>query len=284
MARSDLEQAERLFTHSLEIDKRLAEELDTPDAHRDLSVSLNKLGNIAGSRGELEQAERLFTRSMEIFERLAEELDTPNAHRDLSISLNKLGDIAVARGDLEQAKHLFTRSMEIFERLAAKLDTPEAQRDLSISLNDLGNMHILRALSAEKQRSERKAASALHHWQRMGATNEWWVEWLAFWKALPRLREKAMLKTANGLFERSHAIRKQLLQQQNLPDAHRDMVVVLFKLATVAKARGDAATARAHLQAALPHAQVHARVGTPDAEGMLKAVEEALKALDEEGA
>ena len=72
----------------------------TPDWQRDLSVSFNKLGNLATAQGNLSEAQRLFGEQRRIAQRLAES-DPANAawQRDLSVSHDKLAMFAQQGGD-----------------------------------------------------------------------------------------------------------------------------------------------------------------------------------------
>ncbi len=102
---------------------------------RDLSVSCNKLGDLATAQGNLPEAQRLFGESLRIAQRLAES-DPANAEwqRDLSVSFNKLGELATAQGNLPEAQRLFGESLRIRQRLAES-DPANAlwQRDLVVS-------------------------------------------------------------------------------------------------------------------------------------------------------
>ena len=102
---------------------------------RDLSISYNRLGDLAVSLGDLPAAQKRFTARLAIPERLAAS-DPGNAawQRDLSFSHNTLGDLAVSLGDLPGAQQRFTAGLAIRERLAAS-DPGNAQwqRDLWVS-------------------------------------------------------------------------------------------------------------------------------------------------------
>ena len=72
---------------------------------RDLSVSYNKLGDIAEIRNDYKTAEGYYAKSLEIDERLAKKYpDDPKMQRDMSVSYNKLGGIAEARKDYKAAE------------------------------------------------------------------------------------------------------------------------------------------------------------------------------------
>ncbi|MBF0369629.1 MAG: tetratricopeptide repeat protein [Magnetococcales bacterium] len=107
---------------------RAAAKTETPEALRDLSISLNKAGAIQEQLGELEGAEKAFGESLEISRRLLQSVgESPQALRDLAVSLEKVGDIRQALGQLEGAEEMFGRSLEVFGRLHTNLgDTPQA--------------------------------------------------------------------------------------------------------------------------------------------------------------
>jgi hypothetical protein len=87
---------------------------------RDLSVSHNKLGDVARAAGDLAAARAAYQASLDIAVRLAA-ADPANTtwQRDLSVSHNKLGDAAVAAGDLAAARAAYQASLDIAVRLAA---------------------------------------------------------------------------------------------------------------------------------------------------------------------
>ena len=94
---------------------------------RDLSVSHEKIGNLAMAAGDLTAARDAYTAALAIAQRLAD-TDPGNAgwQRDLSVSHNKIGDLAVAAGDLAAARDAYTAALAIRQRLAA-LDPSNAQ-------------------------------------------------------------------------------------------------------------------------------------------------------------
>ena len=157
--RGELDRAWERFAETLEIRRRLAEELGTPESRRDVSVSLDRLGGIEAQRGELDRAWERFAETLEIGRRLAEELGTPESRRDVSVSLDRLGGIEAQRGELDRAWERFAEALEIGRRLAEELGTPESRRDVSVSLDRLGGI--------EAQRGELDRA-----WERFAETLE----------------------------------------------------------------------------------------------------------------
>jgi tetratricopeptide (TPR) repeat protein len=109
---------------------------------RDLSVSHNKLGDMAAAAGDRTAARTHYQAGLDIAARLAA-ADPANTQwqRDLSVSHDSLGDMTAAAGDLTAARTHYQASLDIRQRLAAADPANTGwQRDLSISHNKLGNV------------------------------------------------------------------------------------------------------------------------------------------------
>ena len=115
----------------------LEESLGTPEARRDLSVSLDNVGRVARERGEWDVAEAAYRESLEILRGLEDSLGTPQSRRDLSVALNNVGRVAEARGEWDAAEAAYRESMEIRQELDDLLGTPQAQQDVSTSVENL---------------------------------------------------------------------------------------------------------------------------------------------------
>ena len=75
---------------------------------RDLSVSYNKLGDVAMAQGNLEEAAKDYGESLAIFKKLAEGDPTNTGWQfDLGISNERLGDVFLAQGDLPRASDAY---------------------------------------------------------------------------------------------------------------------------------------------------------------------------------
>ena len=121
--------AAALLAHAL-----LQEDLRRTDAdpgnagwQRDLSVSHNKVGDLAVAAGDLPAARDAYTAALAIAQRLAD-ADPGNAgwQRDLSVSHEKIGDVGMSAGDIAAARSAYEASLTISTRLAA-LDPSNAQ-------------------------------------------------------------------------------------------------------------------------------------------------------------
>ncbi len=124
------------------VQRLLQLEPDAPRSQRDVSVSLNKLGDFLSSRGKPGDAEKAlshYERSLKVREDLLQaNPQSAEAARDVSVSLNKLGDFLSSRGkpgDAEKALSHYERCNEVLERLLqANPQSAQAARDVSVSL------------------------------------------------------------------------------------------------------------------------------------------------------
>ena len=114
------------------------------DALRDLSVSLNKVGDTEAAAGRSKAALAAYRESLALRRELRSALgDAPQALRDLSVSLNKVGDAEAVAGGGEEALAAYRESLALACRLRSALgDAPQALRDLSVSLERVGDAEI----------------------------------------------------------------------------------------------------------------------------------------------
>ncbi|OYQ22359.1 hypothetical protein [Elstera cyanobacteriorum] len=97
----------------------MAQEPGNTAFQRDLSVSLNKIGDTLG-RSDQAQAVALYQEGLAIRRKLvAQEPGSTAFQRDLSISLNKIGD-TLGRSDPVQALALYQEGLAIHRKLAAQ--------------------------------------------------------------------------------------------------------------------------------------------------------------------
>jgi len=150
---SELELARQYAAESVTLTERRASP-ENLDAQRDLSISHEKLGDVARDLGDPATAATHYQQALDIARRLAEQLDTPQAQRDLSISHEKLGDVARDLGDPATAATHYQQALDIDRRLAEQLGTARALQDLRAGLNDLAR--------AEEELGNADAAAALH--------------------------------------------------------------------------------------------------------------------------
>ncbi len=104
---------------------------ETPEALRDISVSLNNVGKTAQALGRWEDARAAFDESLAMSRQILQRVgETPEALRDLCVSLNNLAEAARAQGYEIAARELWGEALEIGERLAIALPEHEDYRGL----------------------------------------------------------------------------------------------------------------------------------------------------------
>ena len=136
-------QAQLLAEQALEISRQLTT-LDDSSAQslRDLSVSLDKVGDVARDLGQLDEARSAYQESLEISRQLTTLTgNSAQSLRDLSVSVEKVGDVARDLGQLDEARSAYQESLDISRQLST-LDDSSAQslRDFSVSLNKVGDV------------------------------------------------------------------------------------------------------------------------------------------------
>ncbi|MBZ8143535.1 hypothetical protein CLD22_27305, partial [Rubrivivax gelatinosus] len=82
-AQGDWAQADALYRESLEVSRTLARELNTPEAWRDVGVSLWRLAATSRQQGEIQVSCALLQEAEPIFQTLADVLKTVLAVQEL---------------------------------------------------------------------------------------------------------------------------------------------------------------------------------------------------------
>ena len=257
-----LQRSQRLMQQILD------ESPESGNAARDVSVSLDRLGDFLAERGkpgDAERALRHYERSLELSERLlAANPSSGRAARDVSVSLNRLGDFLTRRGrpgDAEAAMGHHVRSLAVDERLlAANPESGQAARDVSVSLNKLGDFLSARGKPGDAEAAQGNYERSLEVAERLWSANpesgqaardlsvslERLADFLAG-RGKPGDAEVAM-----GHFERSLELRKQLLAANpESGQAARDVSACLGRLGDFLARRGkpgDVEKARGHYE------------------------------------
>ena len=253
----DYPAAETAANAALEIAEKFAEKFpDDQQMQRGLSVSYNKLGDIAEIRNDYKAAEGYYSKDLAISKRLAEKYpEDPNLQRDLSVSYNKLGDIAKARNDYKAAEGYYSKALEISERLAEKYpDDPNLQRDLSVSYNKLGDI--------AKARNDYKAAEgyyakALEIRERLAEKypddpNLQRDLSVSYEKLGDIAKARNDYNAAEGYYTKALEIRERLAEKYpDDPNLQRDLSISYIKLGDIAKALNDYKAAEGYYTKAL---------------------------------
>lgn len=223
---------------------------------RDISVSLERLGDIHFALGRLDLALAAFEQAKTIAEHLA--TSDPNNfswQRYLSVFLARIGDVHVSQGRLEVALTTFEQAKAIHERLAASYPHNSiGQRDLSISLIKLSDIHIaqgrldlaLATIEQAKAIVERLAASDPHNAARQRDLSV----------SLDRLGNihvtQGRIDLALATFEQAKTIAERLAASDPHNTAwQRDLQISHERLAKVLARQGKPVEAEAQSRAAL---------------------------------
>ena len=263
----DAEDTLKHYTRSLEINEKLLQ--DSPgsaQARRDVSVSLNKLGDLLAQRaqpGDAEAALKHYTRSLAMNEKLLQ--DHPNSadtERDVSVSLNKLGDFLIQRGhpgDAESALQHYTRSLKICEKLLqASPRSAQARRDVSVSLTKLGHCLAARRQPGDAEATFGLFTRSLEEREKLLQDNpgsalakrDVFVSLNSLGDFLAQRGQPGDTETALKHFTRSMELAEKLLQDNpGSAQPTRDVAVILNKLGDLLAQRGkpgDADSALKH--------------------------------------
>ena len=253
----DYTAAEVAANAALRIAEKFAEKYpDDPGMQRDLSVSYNKLGDVAKARNDYNAAEGYYAKTLEIGERLAEKYpDDPEMQRDLSVSYSRLGDVAKAMNDYKAAEGYYAKALEIFEKLAEKYpEAPNLQRDLSASYQRLG---VIAEAMNDYKAAEGYYAKALEISKRLA---EKYQEDLDFQRNLSvsygnlgNIAEAMNdYKTAEGYYSKALEIRERLVEKYpEDPKMQRDCSVSNGELGDIATARNEYRMAEGYYAKAL---------------------------------
>jgi tetratricopeptide (TPR) repeat protein len=141
----DTKKALEYTQQAVDINETLAaNDPQSAQAQRDLSVSYEKLGNVNLSLGNTQVALDAYQKFNEIAKTLAaNDPQSAQAQRDLSVSYEKLGNVQLQIGNTEQALTTYEKSLAITKQLAdADPESAAVQRTVSVSYNKLGNVNL----------------------------------------------------------------------------------------------------------------------------------------------
>ncbi|MEC8852672.1 MAG: hypothetical protein VXX43_11980 [Pseudomonadota bacterium] len=117
----------------MEIRRDLEAQLGTPEARRDLSLSLDRIGDLAHARGDNAAAKVALQESLELRRALAARLDTRQTQCDLTIGLYNMTRITLGTGDKDQARAFYDEGLALIDRLH-----PDDQAEMRKAFAKLG--------------------------------------------------------------------------------------------------------------------------------------------------
>ena len=263
----DADKALGYYTRGLDLRETLLKaNPGSGEAARDVSVSLEKLGHFLATRGQPGDADKAlgyYTRGLDLRETLLKaNPGSGEAARDVSVSLNKLGAFLAKRGqlgDADKALGYFTRSLDLRETLLkANPGSGVAARDVSVSLNTLGDFLATRGQPGDAEKAFGFYTRGLEIAETLLKANpgsgeaardvsvslERLGDFLAT-RGQPGDADKAL-----GFYTRDLEIAETLLKANpGSAQAARDVVVSHYKMAALARGRGDVAGEEKHSRA-----------------------------------
>ena len=147
---------------------------------RDLSTSLDGVGDVETARANLDAVFAAHAESLKICRGLADPA-RPESLRDLCISLDGVGDVEMARGNLDEAFAAFAESLGILCGLSDPV-RPESLHDLSLSLNSVGRVEMERENIGEARKCFEESFRVLTGLERDGKLLRAWRDDLAWVK------------------------------------------------------------------------------------------------------
>ena len=214
-----------------------------PERLRDLSVAVNKLGEVALALGRLDEAQQAFRESEKLDRTLIDDFGkSPERLRDLSVSVERLGDVALALGWLDEAQQAYRESEKLHRSLIDDFGkTPERLRDLSVSVSKLGDVALALGRLDEAQQAFRESKK-LHRSliDDFGKTPERLRDLSVSMSKLGDVaRALGRLDEAQRAFRESERLRRSLIDDfGKTPERLRDLSVSMERLGNVALALG----------------------------------------------
>ena len=229
---------------------------ESPEALRDWSVSLEKVGDVQRAMGDAAGARARYEQSLEVSERLVKLTDeSPEALRDWSVSLNKVGDVQRTLGDVAGARLRYQQSLELHERLVKLTDeSPEALRDWSASLVNVGDVQrAMGDLAGARARYQQSLELRERLVKLTGESPEALRDWSAsLHKVGDVQRALGDVAGARARYQQSLQVSERLAKlTDESPEALRDWSISLIKVGDAQRASGDVAGARARYEQCL---------------------------------
>jgi tetratricopeptide (TPR) repeat protein len=239
-----------------EVQTRAESDPSNTEWQRDLSVSHNKVGDLAVAAGDLTAARTAYQAGHDIRQRLAT-TDPTNTEwqRDLSLSHERVGDLAVAAGDLATARTAYQAALDIAQRLATTDPTNTTwQRDLSISHERLGDFAVAAGDTTTASTAYQASLDIRQRLTTIDPSNTAWQRDLSI--SHNKIGDLAV--AAGDAAAASTAYRAALDIAQHLAatdptntEWQRDLSISHERLGDLAVAAGDRTTARTAYQAGL---------------------------------
>ena len=232
---------------------------------RDVSVYLNKLGDIEAAEGNLVVARGLFAEGLEIARTLQVQMGTTESMRDVVVSLFSLGDIEVTEGNLTVGKVIFAEVLNILRSLNIQLDTFECKRGVSLALGRLGLIEVAEGNFAVARNMFAEGLDIVRSSQVQLETPESLLSILeSLWMLGDLEVSEGNLSVARALFAEGLEIARSLQVQLDTPESLRGVSVYLNRLGVLEVSKGNLTVARALFAEDLEIARtLQVQLGTP---------------------
>ena len=101
---------------------------ESPINLRDLTLSLDRIGDVELAQGDREAAVIRYRKSLGICQRIVKQFgESSQSLTDLTCSLNSVGDVELAQGDREAALKRYRKSLEISQRIVEQFgESPQS--------------------------------------------------------------------------------------------------------------------------------------------------------------
>jgi tetratricopeptide (TPR) repeat protein len=251
------DRAQTFAAQALQLSRQLLELTgEAPQSVRDLSVSLDKVGNVALDLGQLEEARSAYCESLQLRRQLLELTgEAPQSLRDLSVSLDNVGDVARDLGQLEEARSAYQESLRLSRQLLELTgDAPQSLRDLSVSLDNVGDVardlgHLEEARGVYRESLQLRCQLLELTGEAPQSLRDLSV---SLNKAGDVARDLGQLEEARSAYQESLRLSRQLLELTgDAPQSLRDLSVSLDNVGDVARDLGHLEEARRAYQESL---------------------------------
>ncbi len=250
LAAGDTTGAKTAAERSLSIARELAKDKANAQAQRDVSVSLETIGDVKRQLGDSAGALAVYEESLAIRRELAKDKANAQAQRDVSVSLETIGDVKRQLGDSAGALAAYEESLAIQRELAKDRANAQAQRDVALSLERVGDAKLQSGASALAAYEESLAIRRELAKDKANAQAQRDVS-----VSLNKIGEVRLQSgdSAGALaaYEESLAIRRELAKDKANALAQRDVAVSLEIIGQVKWESGDRAGALADYQEGL---------------------------------
>ncbi len=145
LAAGDVQDAAPAANQAVDIARKLAaRNSNNADAKRELSISLDRLGNVKLQERDLAGALAVYQESLDIRRTLVtQDPNNAESQRDLAVSFGKIGVVKEYATDLTGALAAYQAALEISRKLAAQQPgNDEAQLDLALDLSNIGDVKV----------------------------------------------------------------------------------------------------------------------------------------------